>query len=129
MPHFHLEYSANLEEKVDISALCDAIRSAAVDIEIFPMPGIRVRATRSDHYSIADGDEKHGFVDLSIRLREGRTEEAKRYAVEKIFSTLCSFMEPVLLQSSVALSAEIRDIDAGLSPKYGNIRYNLVGNP
>ena len=50
-------------------------------------------------------------------------------AVEKIFSTLCSFMEPVLLQSSVALSAEIRDIDAGLSPKYGNIRYNLVGNP
>ena len=129
MPHFHLEYSANLEEKVDVSALCDAIRLAAVDIEIFPMPGIRVRATRVDHYSIADGDNKHGFVDLSIRLREGRTEEEKRDAVEKIFKTLCTFMEPVLIKSSIALSAEIRDIDAGLSPKYGNIRYNMVDNP
>ena len=127
MPHFHLEYSANLEEKVDLSALCNAIRLAAIEIEIFPMPGVRVRATRVDHYSIADGDGKHGFVDLSIRLREGRTEEAKRYAVEKIFETLCRFMEPVLLQGSVALSAEIRDIDAGLSPKYGNIRCNMVG--
>ena len=114
---------------MDVSALCDAIRLAAVDIEIFPMPGIRVRATRVDHYSIADGDNKHGFVDLSIRLREGRTEEAKRDAVEKIFKTLCTFMEPVLIKSSIALSAEIRDIDAGLSPKYGNIRYNMVDNP
>ena len=128
MPHFHLEYSANLEEKVDVRALCNAIRLAAIEIEIFPMPGIRVRASCVDHYSIADGDEKHGFIDLSIRLREGRSEKAKRDAVEKIFEKMCSFMAPVLQNSSVALSAEIRDINANMSPKYGNIRQNMVGN-
>ncbi len=128
MPHFHLEYSANLEEKVNVSALCDSIRLAAIDIEIFPMPGIRVRATRVDHYSIADGNEKHGFIDLSIRLREGRSEKAKRDAVEKIFETMCGFMEPVLEKASVALSAEIRDINTNLAPKSGNIRHHMLGN-
>jgi len=127
LPHFHLEYSANLEATVDIGALCEAIRDTAASIDIFPLVGIRVRATRVDHYAIADGNAKHGFIDLSIRLREGRSETAKKDAVEKIFDCLRAFMEPVLATSSVALSAEIRDIAAEMAPKYGTIRQHLKG--
>lgn len=125
MPHFQIDYSANLEDVVDMGALCEAIRAAAVQIETFPMAGVRVRATRVDHYAIADGSPAHGFIDLSIRLREGRAGAVKQEAVTRIFDTLKAFVAPALATRSIALSAEMRDIDAGLSPKHGTIRDHL----
>ena len=108
-----------------MAGLCETLRKAAARIEIFPLDGIRVRATKVDHYAIADGDEKHGFIDLTIRLREGRSSAVKQKAVEEIFVNVRNFMEPVLAHASVALSAEIRDIQADMAPKYSTIRHNL----
>ena len=125
MPHFHIEYSGNLEGVVDISALCEVIRASAAEIETFPTPGIRVRATRVDHVSMADGDVKHGFIDLSIRLREGRPKQVKKEAVGLIFAVLKDFIAPAMKTNSIALSAEMRDIDAALSPKFGNVREHM----
>jgi 5-carboxymethyl-2-hydroxymuconate isomerase len=125
MPHFQIEYSANLEEVVDIGQLCEAIRAKAATIETFPMAGIRVRATRVDHVAMADGDAKHGFIDLSVRLREGRTDDVKRDAIDQIFATFKEFMTPAMTSYSIALSAEMRDINADLSPKFGTIRDHL----
>lgn len=125
MPHFHIEYSANLEKIIDIGALCDAIRREAAQIETFPVAGIRVRATCVDHYSIADGNPDHGFIDLSVRLRAGRSDAVKAAAIERIFAALKAFVEPAMEHHSIALSAEMRDIDATLSPKFGNIRKHL----
>lgn len=128
MPHFQIEYSANLEAVVDIGLLCEAIRAKAATIETFPMAGIRVRATRVDHVAMANGDAKHGFIDLSVRLREGRADEVKRDAIDQIFATLKEFMTPAMASHSIALSAEMRDIDANLSPKFGTIRDHLEDN-
>lgn len=125
MPHFQIDYSGNLDEVVNIGALCEAIRATAAEIETFPTAGIRVRATRVDHFSMADGDPKHGFVDLSVRLRAGRAVDVKKDAIARIFETLKSFMEPAMETHSIALSAEMRDIDADLSPKYGNVRDHM----
>ena len=125
MAHFHIDYSANLEEVVDIAALCEAIRACAANIETFPTAGIRVRAVRVDHYAIADGNPKHGFIDLSVRLREGRTKQVKEEAIAKIFATLKNFTVGAMEQNSIAISAEMRDIDADLSPKFGNIRDHM----
>ncbi len=125
MPHFHIDYSANLEEVLDMSGLCEAIRSTATQIETFPTAGIRVRATRVDHYAIADGDQKHGFIDLSVRLREGRPDVVKEDAIARIFAALKDYAAPAMAEHSIALSAEMRDIDAALSPKFGNIRDHM----
>lgn len=125
MPHFIIEYSANLEPELDVTALCQAIRAAAAEIEAFPMPGIRVRAFRAEHFAIADGDPKHGFVDISIRLRQGRAQPVKEKASVEIFAAAHRFLEPLLRHRSLALSLEMRDIDASLSPKTGTIRDHL----
>lgn len=125
MPHFQIDYSANLETLVDIGALCEAIRAEAVQIDAFPLAGVRVRATRVDHFAIADGSAKHGFIDLSVRLREGRAQDVKEDAILRIFAVLKAFVAPVLERHSIALSAEMRDIDAKLSPKFGTIRDHL----
>jgi 5-carboxymethyl-2-hydroxymuconate isomerase len=125
MPHFQIDYSANLETVVDMGALCEAIRAAAAGIETFPTAGIRVRATCVDHVAMADGDAKHGFIDLSIRLREGRADDVKQDAIARIFAVLKAFMAPAMETRSIALSAEMRDIDAALSPKFGNVRAHM----
>lgn len=125
MPHLHIDYSANLEEVVDISALCEAIREAAERIETFPTAGIRVRAIRVDHFAMADGDAKHGFIDLSVRLREGRPDDVKQDAITRVFAALKDFMAPAMETHSIALSAEMREINANLSPKFGNIRDHM----
>lgn len=125
MPHFQIDYSGNLEEVIDMGALCEVIRAKAAGLEAFPMAGIRVRASRVDHYAIADGDPKHGFIDLSVRIREGRSEEVKHEAIIAIFAALKRFLEPALKTRSIALSAELRDINAAFSPKFGTIRDHL----
>lgn len=125
MAHFLIDYSANLEDAVDMGALCEAIRAAAVGIGAFPMPGVRVRAVRADHAAMADGDPKHGYVDISVRLREGRSEAVKAEAIAAIFAALEDFMAPASETRSIALSAEIRDMEAALSPKSGNVRDHL----
>ena len=122
MPHFQIEYSANIEDLVDISALCDAIRVAAAKVQTFPLAGIRVRAVRVEHFAIADGNPKHGFIDLSIRLREGRPDDVKLDAITVIFAALKEFTAEAMETRSIALSAEMRDIDNVFSAKFGNIR-------
>ena len=122
MPHFQIEYSANIEDLVDISALCDAIRAAAAKVQTFPLAGIRVRAVRVEHFAIADGNPKHGFIDLSIRLREGRRDDVKLDAITVIFAALKEFTAEAMETRSIALSAEMRDIDNVFSAKFGNIR-------
>ncbi len=125
MPHFSFEYSANLEDIVNITELCSVIRQAAIESGLFPMPGIRVRGFKAEHYSIADGDTKHAFIDLSVRLREGRPQDKKEAATHAIFEAMKNYMQPALDKSSIALSMEMRDIDASLSPKAGTIRDHL----
>ncbi|MGY3437174.1 MULTISPECIES: 5-carboxymethyl-2-hydroxymuconate Delta-isomerase [unclassified Marinovum] len=125
MPHVHIDYSANLEEVVDMAALCEAIRAEAAGIEAFPMAGIRVRAVRVDYFAMADGAPVHGFIDLSVRLREGRSDAVKKEAIERLFRVLKDILTPVMATRSVAISAEIRDIDAALSPKFSTVRDHL----
>ena len=125
MPHISIEYSDNLEDAVDMSCLCETLRAAAADHEAFPMPGVRVRAYPARHYAIADGDDTHGFIDIHVRLREGRPAALKKDATDTLFSAARNFLLPILADRSLALSLEMRDIDAELSPKMGTIRDHL----
>ncbi|WGV17296.1 5-carboxymethyl-2-hydroxymuconate isomerase [Fuscovulum ytuae] len=127
MPHIQIDYSANLEERLDIAALCAVLRDAAVATGILPLAGIRVRATACSHVVIADGNPDHAFLDISLRLRGGREAEAKRRATESIFAAAEAFCAEVLATSSFMLSFEMREIDPALSPKTSSIRRYLPG--
>ena len=36
MPHFSIEYSANLEKKINMKELCNVLRIAGIETEFFP---------------------------------------------------------------------------------------------
>ncbi len=106
--------------------LCDTIRRAAIDTGVFPMPGIRVRTIKCYHYSIADGGDEHGFVDIMARVREGRPFKVREQAVNDIYSAVEEFLESCLKNHSFSLSMEMQHINDALSPKTSSIREHLA---
>lgn len=127
MPHIMIDYSPNLAQRLDIAGLCRVLRDAALATGILPLAGLRVRATACDHVVIADGNPDHAFLDISLRLREGRALEDKQRATAQIFAAAEAYCAEVLATSSFMLSFEMRDIDASLSPKTSSIRRYLPG--
>ena len=121
MPHFTIEYSANLDGRVDVAKVVELVRKAAVETGIFPLGGIRVRAIRCEHYAIADGRPAYGFLDMVLRLGEGRDLATRKKAGEHIFKALSAYLDPVFAQSKFALSFDMQINDKETSFKRNNI--------
>jgi 5-carboxymethyl-2-hydroxymuconate isomerase len=125
VPHFTLEYSANLDDRVDMAEVVEVVRKAAVETGIFPLGGIRVRAVRCEHYAIADGSKEHGFLDMVLRLGEGRDLAARKKAGDHIFRALSDYLDPVFANSKFALSFDMQINDKETSWKRNNIHEAL----
>jgi 5-carboxymethyl-2-hydroxymuconate isomerase len=121
MPHFTIEYSANLDKRVDMGAVVELVRKAAVETGIFPVGGIRVRAVRCEHYAIADGAAHFGFLDMVLRLGEGRDLATRKKAGEHIFKALSAYLDPEFANSKFALSFDMQINDKEMSWKRNNI--------
>jgi 5-carboxymethyl-2-hydroxymuconate isomerase len=125
MPHFTLEYSANLDPRVDMTKVVEVVRKAAVETGIFPLGGIRVRAIRCEHYAIADGNPHLGFLAMVLRLGEGRDLATRKKAGEHVFRALSDHLDPVFAASKFALSFDIVINDKEMSWKRNNIHEAL----
>jgi 5-carboxymethyl-2-hydroxymuconate isomerase len=125
MPHFTLEYSANLDARVDMAKVVETVRKAAVETGIFPVGGIRVRAIRCEHFAIADGNPHLGFLAMVLRLGEGRDLATRKKAGEHVFRALSDHLDPVFAVSKFALSFDIQINDKEMSWKRNNIHEAL----
>jgi 5-carboxymethyl-2-hydroxymuconate isomerase len=121
MPHFSIEYSANLDGRVDMGAVVELVRNAAVQTGIFPLGGIRVRAIRCEHYAIADGRRDYGFLAMVLRLGEGRDLATRKKAGEHIFKMLSAHLDPLFANGKFALSFDMQVNDKETSWKRNNI--------
>ena len=125
MPHFTLEYSGNLDARINMGKVVEVVRKAAVETGIFPVGGIRVRAIRCEHYAIADGNPQLGFVAMVLRLGEGRDLATRKKAGEHVFRALSEHLDPVFASSKFALSFDIVINDKEMSWKRNNIHEAL----
>jgi 5-carboxymethyl-2-hydroxymuconate isomerase len=129
MPHFTIEYSGNLDDLVEMAAVVEVVRNAAVETGIFPLGGIRVRAIRCEHYAIADGGRHFGFLDMVLRLGEGRDLATRKRAGEHIFKALSAFLDPMFANNKFALSFDMQINDKETSWKRNNIHDALKAEP
>jgi 5-carboxymethyl-2-hydroxymuconate isomerase len=117
MPHVTVEYSANLDGKVDMQGLCETIRKAMLATGIFETGAVRVRAIRCDAYSIADAQPANAFVDISLRMGEGRSMEVRKTAGTAISFSAGTYLDKLFETPHFALSVEVREISSELSWK------------
>lgn len=125
MPHFTIEYSANLDEEIDFSAFCEVIRAAAANTGVFPLGGIRVRTLKCSFYAIADAAPENAFVDISLRMGRGRDLETRQKAGQTVFDAAETFLGKLFNERPLALSFEVREIDPDLSFKRNSIHQRL----
>jgi 5-carboxymethyl-2-hydroxymuconate isomerase len=124
MPHFTIEYSANLDAEVDMQLFCEELLRAALSTGAFEIGAVRVRAIRSEHYAIADKDPRNSFIDVSARV--ARRDLALRQKIgEAIFAAMTAFLGTIFDRKHFALSLEIREIDPEVSYKKNSIHERL----
>jgi 5-carboxymethyl-2-hydroxymuconate isomerase len=121
MPHLVVEYSANLEGKLDIDALLDRLHASALETGMFPLGGIRVRAYRADHYRIADCEPGNAFVHVTATVGSGRELTRREAASQHIFAALCDELEALSAGSPLAISFNMREFDPVLNYKKNNL--------
>lgn len=125
MPHLRLEYSANLDQRADMSAVCRAAHEAILTTGLFEIGAPRVRACPAPHYAIADRHVENGFVDMVFRLGAGRSAEDKKRAGDAIMAAVAAELAPLLAAPHFALSLEVVEIDPALSWKKNSMHARL----
>jgi len=111
MPHIIAEYSANLEDLLDVAGLVADLHQAAIDSAVAELVGIRTRAVRREHFRVADGDPANGFVHIVARLRVGRSEDQRKKLGQLLFDAADKRLTPVYPAHPIGLTVEIHEID------------------
>ena len=125
MPHLMIEYSANLDKRTDLDALCRAMRETMMETGIFPEGGIRVRTFAASHWSIADNHPDNAFAHMTLRIGQGRPHEDRRRAGDMIMDRAKAHFADELSGGFFALSLELIEIDGDFSWKENAIHPRL----
>lgn len=125
MPHFTMDYSSNLDGKVDFDALCRVVHSEILGSGLFEVGAVRVRAIRCEAYAIADLLAENAFIDMSFRIGQGRSDDEKKRTGDAIFSAVTRHLSTLFETPHFALTLEIREIDPELSWKKNAIHPRL----
>ena len=127
MPHLSIQYSPQLDDSHDISALCHDLSDAITESALFPVAGIRVRAFRADHESVADRHPDNAFVAMQMYIGAGRTLEEQQRAGAHIYAAAEAFFADRLAGAHFMLSMEIFETRADLSWKRNSVHPRLKG--
>jgi len=92
---------------------------------VFPLAGIRVRAHPMPQYSVADGHSKNAFVDMVLRMGEGRSDATKSEVGAILMARAEAVFAPLLVEPYFALSLEIGTISKPFSWKTNSINTRI----
>lgn len=126
MPHFIMEYSANLDDDLDIPVLFEQLNATAIATGVFPLGGIRTRAVRCEHYRIAEGDPENTFVYLTAKVGAGRDHELLKQAAGKVFETLTTYLQPVYDRRYMSIGFDLQELNPEFAFKQNNIHNKLA---
>lgn len=121
MPHFFVEYSANIEPEIHLDALMERLYAAAVESGVFEPGGIRIRGVRRDRYRIADNHPDNGFVHVVGRIAHGRDQATRKRVGEALFQAVCDQLQPLFARRPLAISLELQELDPHLSFRKNNL--------
>jgi 5-carboxymethyl-2-hydroxymuconate isomerase len=110
MPHFIIEYSANLQPEIRMPDMMACLRDAALQTGVFELPALRIRAEPREQYLLADGDPSYGFIHLLVRIRAGRDEATKQRVGETLLAAMNAHLAPIFAAHPLALLIELQDV-------------------
>jgi 5-carboxymethyl-2-hydroxymuconate isomerase len=128
MPHFIVEYTANLEPEGDLPGLLQKINATMIaQGGVFPIGGIRSRAIRLDCYRMADGEADYAFVHATLKIGAGRDEATRKRAGNALFEVMKSHFAALYDKRYLALSMEIAEFSEAGTWKHNNVHTRFKG--
>jgi len=121
-----MEYSANLDEDLDISMLFESLNNTAIATGVFPIGGIRTRAVRCEHFRVGEGDPENCFVHLTAKVGAGREPQVLKEACDKIFAAFTAQLDPVFDQRYISIGFEMIELHPQLNYKKNNIHQKIA---
>ncbi|AWM85389.1 homoprotocatechuate degradation operon regulator HpaR [Microvirga sp. 17 mud 1-3] len=126
MPHIWVEYSSNLEDSIDVSALLKTTQDALIgDGTIFPFAGARTRGVPVQNYLIVDGHADNSFVHVLLRIAVGRSQEDRKAAASRVFEAVKDFLAPITASRPLGISVQMEEADEATNFKTSNYREYL----
>jgi 5-carboxymethyl-2-hydroxymuconate isomerase len=111
MPHVIAEYSANLEDSLDVRGLVDDLHQVMVESGLADIPAYRTRAKRRDMVRVGDGNPANAFVHITARLRVGRSKEQQTKLADALLAAADKRLEAAYKTHPTAITVEIENID------------------
>ncbi|MCI2397840.1 5-carboxymethyl-2-hydroxymuconate Delta-isomerase [Aliiroseovarius subalbicans] len=117
MPHLSFEYSAGLRNHADLDALAVTMRDALISTGECAVGGIRVRGYRADVNAVGDGSGEYHFLDMVLRLGQGRDEATRSAIADQLYANVEAALRPQLGDMPFILSLEVQEIQSRFSRK------------
>lgn len=122
MPHLVILYTGQLDQAVEMKALCRQLANAMLTVkdesgkQVFPTGGTRVLAYPAPHYAVSDGgatgvaaggDGDYAFVYLNLRMGRGRSEVVQQRVGETLLSVAKAFFSPLMTTKHMGVTLQI----------------------
>ncbi|WP_415895214.1 5-carboxymethyl-2-hydroxymuconate Delta-isomerase [Neptuniibacter sp. PT34_22] len=104
MPHLVIEYSKQIEDKVDITVVMEKVFQGAVAANLFAEKDIKVRANAYEQHM--NGAGLNGLIHVSSRILSGRNTEQKTQLTQAVLTEL-----KTLGLEDLSITVEVLDID------------------
>ncbi|MHB1221711.1 MAG: 5-carboxymethyl-2-hydroxymuconate Delta-isomerase [Gammaproteobacteria bacterium] len=110
MPQLVLEYSSNVIEKDDLTKLLKKINHFLTDSLPADLAACKGRAFERDVYCVSDGDARHAFVHVHLKVMAGRTYEKLNDVGNGLMSLLQEYFQTSAKQLALQMSLEIQEL-------------------
>jgi 5-carboxymethyl-2-hydroxymuconate isomerase len=126
MPHIVVEYSTNLDKRLDMPRLVRDVHEAVLASKVFEIGAVRTRAAPRDLYVIADGDPDHGFIHVEMSIAPGRDDATRMRVSQAVLDALAKATHAVYARHGLGLSVNIRQIDNASATRLNNLHERMT---
>lgn len=118
MPHIIVEYTPNLTDLPFDAMLASVTRRLADSPEVEDEADLKARVIPADKFRVGLADSQRGFIHVTLRILEGRTEEAKRDFSQRVADGMLEHMPTFPDGMTAHLSVEVVDMDRASYRKF-----------
>ena len=112
MPHLMLEYTKNLQSKIEFKEIFLKIHGKIIETGDFALDDIKSRAICIDNYFIGDGDPDKGFVHLRISLLDQRDGNLKIHLSKALLQVLSNYLKVNTKENKCQITVEVVNINS-----------------
>jgi len=110
MPHIRLEYTSNMNIAFKFEDFFAEIHQTLHEIAGIKISNCKSRAFKLSDYFIGSGGDSRAFVNLDIRILEGRNEDLKKELGNQLLALLKKFFPMQDPANELQITIEIHDI-------------------